>query len=145
MIRKSERLGGCLFVNSSQRGETNENRLIFMNYTKNIKEHQLTRIGWDLDNTLAKQRYPKKGIGKPIKETTELLKKLLNKGYKNWIYTVRPSYDFINIKNWHTDNAVPISGIECGKDLFLYYVDDRAINPYCKECVGRLKKETGIK
>ena len=109
-------------------------------YTEKIKEEKLIRLFFDLDDTLAEQIWPEEGIGQPIKENVELVRKLHKKGYRIWVYTTRPDYDFINIENWAKDNDIPIGGILCGKPLGKVFVDDRAVNPFCKECVKRLSE-----
>jgi hypothetical protein len=86
--------------------------------------------GIDLDNTLAEPIWPEEGIGDPIWENVEKMKKVHAAGFKIMIHTSRYWGDYEMIKGWLTQWGLSkyVKEIQCGKPLYAKYVDDKAIN-----------------
>lgn len=111
-------------------------------YTKNILEHEMKWIDVDLDNTLAKGIWPKRGIGEPIQDAKESLDYLTENGYKIIIFTARPWSDYINVEKWLNDNEFKYSRIVCGKPLIRFSIDDRNIEFLSwKKAIKKIKKK----
>lgn len=89
-------------------------------------------VGVDLDGTLAKHLWtpsnPTSEIGDPIPEAVEKVRELVALGYKIIVHTSRPWTDYENIENWMRFYGIPFKEIQCGKPLYVAYIDDRAIN-----------------
>lgn len=97
-----------------------------LDYHNNLNEnHELTRIGVDLDNTLAESVWPEKGIGKPIMKTVEWVRKRRAEGYKIIIFTSRADAEYKDIAKWCRTYGVPFEWIYTGKPLMKWYVDDK--------------------
>lgn len=101
---------------------------------------QLTWYGIDFDGTLV---YDKENLDEatPVPENIELVRDLHKRGKKIIIYTARHWDQHPLIKRWLKENNVPFKMIVCGKLLAESYIDDRAINPFCGECVSKLKEK----
>lgn len=86
--------------------------------------------GVDLDGTLAEPVWtpdnPTSSIGDPITENIEKYEWLRQAGYKTVIHTSRPWTDYEAIEYWLDFHGIPFDGIQCGKPLFVTYIDDRA-------------------
>lgn len=84
--------------------------------------------GVDLDGTLAEPVWrpdnPTLDIGDPIEENIVKLRELAER-YKIVIHTSRPWTDYEAIEYWLNFHGLPFSDIQCGKPLFVTYVDDR--------------------
>ena len=91
---------------------------------------RLTKLKWvfvDLDNTLAVEVFPKRGIGKPTKGAREAMEFLYKKGYKVIIHTSRHWEEYVHIENWLLKNKIPFKNIICGKPLGALSIDDKNI------------------
>lgn len=86
-------------------------------------------VGIDLDGTLALGVWtpdnPTSEIGDPIPENVEKALKVREAGLKIAIHTARPWTDYEGIEAWANYWDVPWDYIQCGKPLFVLYVDDR--------------------
>lgn len=85
--------------------------------------------GVDLDGTLAKPVWtpsnPTSEIGDPIEENIVKLFELVLAGYKIVIHTSRPWTDYEAIEYWLHFHKISFNKIQCGKPLFVLYIDDR--------------------
>ncbi len=88
--------------------------------------------GVDFDGTLARSMWqPGDDIsitGDPIWDNVAKLRQVHEAGYKIIIHTARPWSEYENLENWLTHYDIPFKEIQCGKPLYRYYVDDRAIH-----------------
>jgi len=102
---------------------------------------KLTELKWqavDFDHTLVDDDY-NLDEATPVPENIKLIQELHKKGKKIIIYTARHWDQYPLIEEWLDNNEIPYKAIVCGKLLAENYIDDRAINPLCGECVSRLK------
>jgi hypothetical protein len=87
-------------------------------------------VGVDLDGTLADPIWtpsnPTSAIGDPIWPNIHKAREVARAGYKIIIHTSRPWMDYERIETWLKHYAVPFKDIQCGKPLYILYVDDRA-------------------
>lgn len=92
---------------------------------------QLLWVYVDHDNTMAEALWTPdnqtSAIGEPIWENLEKLRRLVEAGYKPWIYTSRPGWDYETIETWYEHYGVKLKGIHTGKPLGAAYIDDRAV------------------
>lgn len=99
-----------------------------MTYNPPPPRSHLRWAGVDLDGTLAQPVWtpanPTSEIGDPIKENIGKLFELAEQ-YKIVIHTSRPWTDYEAIEYWLNYHDLPFSHIQCGKPLFVTYVDDR--------------------
>jgi len=90
---------------------------------------KLLWIGDDLDGTLAEHIWtpenPTSAIGDPIPQNVTKLEELRAAGYKPVIHTSRPWTDYEAIEAWLSYHNIPFKAIQCGKPLYVLYVDDR--------------------
>lgn len=86
-------------------------------------------VGVDLDGTLAEPIWtpdnPTSEIGDPIWRNVYKLRGVTLAGYKVVIHTSRPWTDYEAIEYWLTYWNIPFHQIQCGKPLFVLYIDDR--------------------
>lgn len=91
---------------------------------------ELKWAGVDLDGTLAQPVWtpdnPTSDIGDPIWENLAKLDELVEEGFKIVIHTSRPWTDYEAIEAWLNHYGIPFREIQCGKPLYVIYVDDRA-------------------
>lgn len=107
-----------------------------------IKSSELNFYFVDLDGTLVDTRAEDNfdlATGVPLFTNIKLIRKLAMDGRSIFIYTSRHWMDYKDIKRWLKKHHVPFKAIICGKPMGKYYVDDRALNPFCTECMGKLK------
>lgn len=95
-----------------------------LDYHNNLGD-ELSRIGVDLDGTLAETVWPKPGIGKPIEKTVNWVRDKAAEGYKIIIYTSRADNEYKDIAKWCRAYGVPFEWIYTGKPLLKYYLDDK--------------------
>lgn len=90
---------------------------------------ELSWVGIDLDNTLAEPIWPELGIGDPIWDNVDKMVKVYDAGYKIVIHTSRYHGDYELIEEWlkHYDLKRMVKEIQCGKQLYAAYVDDKSI------------------
>lgn len=86
----------------------------------------LCRSNWSVDNPTAVP-------GEPIAANIAKLVKCVNKGYKIWIHTARPSTDYEMVEAWLNHWGIHFDGIVTGKILAYRYIDDRAVNADAEE------------
>lgn len=106
-----------------------------------IKSSELNFYFVDLDGTLIDTNERENfslETGKPIIKNIELIRKLAKDGRSIFIHTSRHWMDYRDIKKWLKKNKIPFKAIICGKPMGKYYVDDRALNPFCNECMSKL-------
>ncbi|MGW3992179.1 hypothetical protein ACWEF6_01700 [Amycolatopsis sp. NPDC004772] len=86
--------------------------------------------GVDLDGTLAEPVWtpdnPTSEIGEPMWANVVKLLELVDSGKKVVIHTSRPWTDYEAIEAWLNYWAIPFHQIQCGKPLYVLYIDDRA-------------------
>ncbi len=92
-------------------------------------DDKLLWLAVDLDNTLAEPMWPKPGIGEPLWDNVEKLRKAVEAGYKVIIHTSRTWSDYELVETWLWMNDIPFHRILCGKVLAIAYIDDRNIDP----------------
>lgn len=90
---------------------------------------ELKWYGIDLDGTLARQIWPEVGIGEPIDENIAKMIEVYDAGYKIMIHTSRPWSDYEMVRGWLKEYNLlsMVKEIQCGKPLYLKYVDDKAV------------------
>jgi hypothetical protein len=88
-------------------------------------DDELTRIGIDLDGTLAVSIWPELGIGPPIMKTVKWARQKAAEGNKIVIFTSRADAEYIDIAKWCRAYGVPFVWIYTGKPLMKYYLDDK--------------------
>ncbi len=92
------------------------------------KKEELKWIGVDWDDTIfLNNGYPDFIPTKPIQDAVESLRKLVKKGFKIIIYTARPWSDYQLIEDLCIKHKIPARRIICGKPLFKFFIDDKAI------------------
>jgi len=95
---------------------------------KPITKEQIKGIGVDFDDTIASNSgFPDFIPGEPLPGAVETLHKLVEQGYKIWIYTARPWTDYHNIEAYCEHYKIPARRIICGKPFFNCVVDDKNI------------------
>lgn len=96
------------------------------------QRQNLLWVGVDLDGTLAQPLWtpdnPTSEIGDPIPDNIYKVYELVRAGYKIIVHTSRPWTDYEAIENWLRHYGIPFKEIQCGKPLYVAYIDDRAIN-----------------
>lgn len=109
-------------------------------------------IAVDLDKTLASQDSWRGfgHIGKPIPSVVRLLRAEKKRGARIVLFTCRVTnldnkvypFSLDTIRTWLKKHKIPIDEIwmGTGKVYASAYIDDRAINPFCGECMSRMKK-----
>lgn len=92
---------------------------------------QLKWVYIDHDNTMARSLWtpanPTSDIGEPIARNVMKARALADAGYKLWVHTSRPGWDYEAIELWYAHHRIPLKGIMTGKPLGAAYVDDRAV------------------
>jgi hypothetical protein len=92
------------------------------------KPDKLTHIGVDWDKTIFETSgYPDYAPTTLIPGAKEGLDKIVSMGYKVVVFTARPWSDLYLLKYLIKEHKLPVDQIICGKPLFLYMIDDRAI------------------
>jgi hypothetical protein len=98
---------------------------------------------WDLDGTLANTK-EKDGfdlaLAEVIQENVKTLRRSAKAGRSIFIFTSRHWMDYKDIKAWLNKHKIPFKAIICGKPMGRTYIDDKAINPNCKECMNKWKE-----
>jgi len=98
---------------------------------------EMSNLKWvavDLDDTLAEGSWAPGEtdfrIGEPIETNIAKLEKVVTAGYKIAIYTARPYSHYQLIETWAKEKIpqIPIRAIVCGKLLFRWFIDDKAVN-----------------
>lgn len=93
-----------------------------------IKNDELKWIGNDFDGVLAElstpPHYPIMG---PQPGAIEAVKEMVELGLKPGIFTARANADYLNLERWSEHYGAPIRRITTGKDLYLWQIDDKAI------------------
>lgn len=101
-----------------------------MTFTQPPPRSNLRWAGVDLDGTLAypvsTPDNPTSEIGNPIADNVQKADELRLEGYKIHIHTSRPWTDREAIEAWLNYWGIPWDAIQCGKPLFVVYIDDRA-------------------
>jgi len=93
-----------------------------------IKNEELKWIGCDFDGTLAKPSTPPTyPIQEPQPGAKEFVDALIEMKLKPSIFTARPNADYMNLERWHQFYEIMIRRITTGKDLYLWQLDDKAI------------------
>lgn len=100
-----------------------------MNYREELSKPP-NRYLVDLDGTLAKTIWPKRGIGAPIVENVRKYMELVDRhpNYDFEIYTARPDSDRPAVKAWLKENKIPFTYVRTGKPLGTI-IDDRSLHP----------------
>jgi hypothetical protein len=84
-------------------------------------------IGVDFDETIASNSgYPNYTPGLPLEGAVDAIKELSIK-HKITIFTARPWSDYQNIEKYCEFYGIPTRRIICGKPLFKFMIDDKAI------------------
>ena len=106
---------------------------------KNLELKKLIWKSYDLDKCLADTNTATYDLktAKPIKEVAEMARRDHKRGYKIIIFTARHWDEHPLIEWWLKKHRIPFKTIICGKLLAGNYIDDRAVNPFCKECKER--------
>lgn len=105
-----------------------------------IKSKDLNFDFWDLDSTLVDTNESNNfdlSTAPPIKATCQMLRKSAKEGRSIFIFSSRHWSDYKEIKQWLKKHRIPFKAIICGKPLGRRYFDDKAVNPFCKECLSR--------
>jgi hypothetical protein len=93
-----------------------------------IANEEIKWIGVDWDCTLFNNSgFPNFEPTIPMEGALEAMNELDKLGYKITIFTARPWSDYQNIENYCKYYNIPFRRIICGKPLFKFMVDDRAI------------------
>lgn len=106
-----------------------------------IQSKDLNFDFWDLDGTLADtyeaNNFDLKSAA-PIKPICRMVRKSAKEGRSIFIFSSRHWSDYKEIKQWLRHHRIPFKAIICGKPLGRKYFDDKAVNPFCKECRERI-------
>lgn len=113
---------------------------------KKLKNNELLWESFDLDGTLVDTKYPNYKLEEAtvIEENCAIVRKLHKNGWKIIIFTARPSSEYIGIEEWLNKHKIPFKAIITGKPLCHRYWDDRAINPFCKECIKKWNESDSV-
>lgn len=98
---------------------------------------------WDLDGTLVDTKEENNFdllIAPIIKKNVKILRSSAKSGRSIFIYTSRHWADYREIKHWLKKHRIPFKAIICGKPMGRKYIDDKAINPNCIECMKEFTK-----
>lgn len=82
----------------------------------------------DMDETLAKSVWPKRGIGAPIKKNLVKVREIAAAGHLIAIHTSRPWSDYPLVEDWLRKHDIPFDQIICGKFLACKYIDDKNVS-----------------
>ncbi len=99
---------------------------------------------WDLDGTLADTKEENGfdlSIAPAIQRNAKIVRESARAGRSIFIFTSRHWMDYRDIKHWLKIHRIPFKAIICGKPMGRKYIDDKAINPNCKECREKEWKE----
>lgn len=92
-------------------------------------KEQLKDVGIDFDMTLAYNTgHPDYIPLEPIRGSKLALERIKKYGWDITIFTARHWGDYDLIKSWLKKNKIPFDRIVCGKPLFRYLIDDRALH-----------------
>ena len=92
------------------------------------KPDKLTHIGVDWDQTIFETSgYPDYTPTEIILGAKEGLEKIVAMGYKVVVFTARPWADLYILKHLIKEHKLPVDQIICGKPLFLWMIDDKAL------------------
>lgn len=96
--------------------------------TEPIQSDELIWLGIDFDQVTSNSSpLPPYTIGEPVEGAVEALQELHRRGWKLVIFTARHWADVRPIEDWCQSHGIPIKAIICGKPLFRWQIDDRAI------------------
>ena len=86
-------------------------------------------IGVDLDDTIVRGVWPEKGVGEPIEENVEKLRRVfrLHPDWRPIIFTARGWEEHELIESALDYYGIPQRRIFCGKPLLRWMIDDKAI------------------
>lgn len=93
-----------------------------------IRSDELKWLGIDFDKVTSNSgEAPTYEMGAPMPGAVDSLRDLDKKGWKICIFTSRHWADVRPIEEWCEFWGIPVKSIICGKPLFAFQVDDRAI------------------
>lgn len=92
-------------------------------------------IAVDFDGTVVKHKYP--SVGETLEGSVETLKKLVDKGHRIVLWTMRHGKELEDAVRWYEQNEIPLFGInvnpeqtswtESPKAYAQIYIDDSAL------------------